>query len=328
MERACSWLWVFVLLAFWSRSASAESAEQAAAARVLFDEGRSLAAEGRHGEACPKFEESLRLDFGIGTQFNLADCWEQTGRTASAWALFLEVARAAREGGQLDREAVANERAASVAQRLSKLVIRVSAAAKGIRVSRDGVVLGEAVWGVAVPVDPGTYTVEAHAPGRSTWSASVSVPELAGETVVTVPELASLERAAGTAPNDEARLTEDSATSSSGGHSALLVSGIATGVMAAGTAVTGVLYSTRKSDYDTANGSGEPSRFEKKEAAHDMGVANLAFAGATVVGAGVTVALWLLSDTTSSAEASSKEPSLGLTLNPTTSGVTFQGVFD
>src|SRR5262245_32588034 len=76
------------------RRAVAQS--DSAGARALFAEGRALMDKDRYEEACPKFEESLRLDPGMGTQFNLAHCWEKLGRTASAWALFLDVAAAAR----------------------------------------------------------------------------------------------------------------------------------------------------------------------------------------------------------------------------------------
>src|SRR5687768_2018720 len=78
----------------------ARAQSDSAAARALFAEGRSLMEGERFAEACPKFEESLRLDDGMGTQFNLAHCWDKLGRTASAWALFLDVAAAARAGNQ------------------------------------------------------------------------------------------------------------------------------------------------------------------------------------------------------------------------------------
>src|SRR5688572_17830814 len=71
------------------RPAQAQSSSDSATARALFAEGRKLMGEKKYEDACPKFEESLRLDHGMGTQFNLAFCWEQLGRTASAWATFL-----------------------------------------------------------------------------------------------------------------------------------------------------------------------------------------------------------------------------------------------
>src|SRR5262245_59523757 len=69
-------------------------------ARTLFLEARELVKSGDFAKACPKFEASLKLKAGVGTKFNLADCWEKIGRTASARELFLRVAEAAREAKQ------------------------------------------------------------------------------------------------------------------------------------------------------------------------------------------------------------------------------------
>src|SRR5688572_18113756 len=59
-----------------SKPAKEAPVKEESEARKLFKEGRSLAAEGRHAEACPKFEQSLQLEAGVGTRFNLADCYE------------------------------------------------------------------------------------------------------------------------------------------------------------------------------------------------------------------------------------------------------------
>lgn len=86
-----------------------------ARARVLFDAARLLVKSGDYAEACPKFEQSLALDPGIGTEFNLADCLEHVGRTDRARGWFLDVAERAHAAGQTDREQVASERAAALA---------------------------------------------------------------------------------------------------------------------------------------------------------------------------------------------------------------------
>src|SRR5207245_4895145 len=89
--------------------------------------GKKLRAEGKVAEACPKFAESNRLDAGIGTMLYLADCYEKSGQTASAWAQFREVASlAARQGDP--REKIARERVARLEPKLSKLSVSVSAA--------------------------------------------------------------------------------------------------------------------------------------------------------------------------------------------------------
>jgi hypothetical protein len=158
------------------------------AARTLFDEGRKLAAEKKYSAACPKFEESYKLDPGIGTLFNLADCWEHIGRTASAWVRFREVTEAAVRAGQADRERIARERAATLEPRLSRLVVDVKAGSS-VEVTKDGAPFGAAQWGTSLPVDPGPHTIEAREPSKQPWKKTVEVPPTAATTTVTVPPL-------------------------------------------------------------------------------------------------------------------------------------------
>jgi hypothetical protein len=145
-----------------------------AAAQALFAQARSLAKERRYAEACPKFEESLRLDYGMGTEFNLADCNENLGRLASAWSGFLNVAAGAKAKGQVERERVARARASALEPRLPKLVVEVPSPTPGLEVKRDGVILSYASWGVLVPVDPGVHRITATAPGTQTWETTVT----------------------------------------------------------------------------------------------------------------------------------------------------------
>jgi hypothetical protein len=151
-------------------------ADRVARAEALFDAGRALLKEGRAEEACPKLEESQRLDPGIGTQYNLAACYEQVGKLASAQTLFLQVADSARDSGQTQRERIARERAAQLEAKVSKLVIVVPALQDaGLHVERDGEELGRSEWNVAVPVDPGLHRVRASGPGLEEWSTDVQV---------------------------------------------------------------------------------------------------------------------------------------------------------
>ncbi|UQA62896.1 hypothetical protein [Polyangium aurulentum] len=149
-----------------------------AAAEALFDEGKTLMAEGRFAEACPKFAESQSLDAGVGTLLNLADCLEKVGRTASAWAEFRAAASAARAKGQDEREQIARARAKDLEPKLARLVVQPpSDMPQGLEIRRDGEPVGQALWGTAVPVDPGTHVVEAVAPGREPFKTVVEVPE-------------------------------------------------------------------------------------------------------------------------------------------------------
>ncbi|HSO35955.1 MAG TPA: hypothetical protein VLT33_25685 [Labilithrix sp.] len=148
-----------------------------AAAQVLFFDARQLMEKGKYTEACPKLEESLRLDAGVGTQFNLADCNEHVGKLASAWAGFLEVAAEAKAANQPDREKLARKRAAAIEPRLPKLIVEAPpVATPGLEVKRDGILVGAAAFGTAIPVDAGTHRVVATAPGKQ-WETTVQASE-------------------------------------------------------------------------------------------------------------------------------------------------------
>jgi hypothetical protein len=158
-----------------------------AAAQALFDEAKRLMAGGKYPEACPKLEESQRLDPGIGTQYNLAACYEALGRTASAWSLFLEVAGAAKAAGQTEREKVARQRAAALEPKLMRLAIAVPEGAPAdLQVSRDGVPVGKAQQGTPVPVDPGKHEVTASAEGSLAFRSSVELTDPGASETVTV----------------------------------------------------------------------------------------------------------------------------------------------
>jgi hypothetical protein len=167
------------------------SGDDVATAQLLFDDGRRLMGLGQYADACPKLEQSQRLAPAIGTEFNLADCWEHQGRLASAWAAFLDVAELTHKRGETDRERAARARAASLQPKLARLSIEVPAARRvgDLEVRRDGEVVREALWGVAVPVDAGDHRVEARATGRQPWSAMLHVTDGRAATIQ-MPELA------------------------------------------------------------------------------------------------------------------------------------------
>lgn len=158
-------------------------------AKQLFLDARKLVADGKYAEACPKLEESLRLELGVGTQFNLADCWEHIGRTASARALFLGAAASAKAAGQTDREQVLRDRATALEPRLSKLVIEVLATDKKLSVKRNDLPLEDDSWGKAIAIDPGKYVITARAPGKQTFEKQVEVTAATPLVTVQVPEL-------------------------------------------------------------------------------------------------------------------------------------------
>jgi hypothetical protein len=192
---------VFSIVLAWACPGRAEGAgDRIATAQGLYDAAAELMVAGKFGEACPKLEESQRLDPAMGTQFYLATCYESTGRPTKAWSLFLEVASAARAYGNAQREATARLRAAVLEPKLPRVTVVVadeSAKLRGLRVARDEAVLKPVVWGSPVPVDLGPHTVRVTAEGKAPWTATVTVRELGQRIEVQVPALVDRSAAVG-----------------------------------------------------------------------------------------------------------------------------------
>jgi tetratricopeptide (TPR) repeat protein len=176
---------LFVFLVGLGRSAHAADASPA---ETLFVEGNALAAAGRYGEACPRLAESQRLEPAVGTEFNLADCYEHLGRTATAFTLFEDVAKIARAAGKFERERLAKERALALAPRLARLRVVVAKAAPGQEVTDDGAKMAAERWGTPVPIDPGAHRLAASAPNRMPWEGTVTAAE-GVTTEITIPPL-------------------------------------------------------------------------------------------------------------------------------------------
>ena len=247
----------FLAAAMLSTTASAEDAPAAlvSPARALFKEARELASHGDYRTACPKFEQSLALESGLGTQFNLADCWEHIGRTASAQALFIGAAASAKAAGQADREQVLRDRAAALDPRIARLVIEVSDPDPKLIVKRGALPLDSDAYGKAKAVDPGSYEIIAKAPGKKTWTKKVEVA--AGSAIVTVevPKLEdeSAEAAAPAKESEKQKLSPEPTAPpqpASGHRAGLAVYGLA-GVAVVGFTVGTVMaikYSNANSD--------------------------------------------------------------------------------
>jgi hypothetical protein len=159
---------------------AADEETASALALALFREGRALVESGRISEACPKFRESLKLEFALGTLLNLAECEAAAGRTATAWARFGELEERARRAGQTDRESYAKGKKEELALRLPKLEIQVVPAGTKIdRVVIDDAEVGPESLGTPLPVNPGEVKVTVWS-GRRAFESSRTIPDAAG----------------------------------------------------------------------------------------------------------------------------------------------------
>jgi hypothetical protein len=269
-------------------------AENQAAARALFDDGRALVKSGNAAEACPKFEGAMHLYPSGGIALNLADCYEKLGRTASAWTEFGEAASLADRTNRPDDAAEARRRQTALEGKLTRLVIHVPRTIAGLSITRDGAELPAAAWDLPIPVDPGSHEIRAEAPGRAPWIQSVSASGPGQTTSVEVPTLVPVPPTA--PPRVEPAQTSSATTptippsgeagGSSGGRIAgwvLVGSGVALGIAG------GALWGVGLNNAYQARNSGETSLPSSAVTLYDIGIGGVIVGGLAAAGGVILV---------------------------------------
>jgi tetratricopeptide (TPR) repeat protein len=180
---------MIVMISVVAGRAHAQSNDTSSLAEQLFNQARDLAKAGKWAEACPKFEASLRYDPALGTRLNLATCYEQIDKLASAWGLYRESIDLAKKAGDSKRRDYAQSQAAALEPRLAKLTI--SAPAKppaGLVVTRDGTQIEPGALGIPLYVDAGKHEITASAPGFDAFAQTITAVDGKSETLV-IPAL-------------------------------------------------------------------------------------------------------------------------------------------
>ena len=309
-------------------------------AESLFQAGKSLMAEGKYDQACPKFVESQKQDPSPGTLLNLGKCHEAQGKTASAWAEYTEAAAMARAMGRAEQETAANERATALEPKLSKLKIDAPPSEiAGLTVKRDGAPTGTSSLGIAIPVDPGDHAIEASAPGYKTWTGKITVGKDGDQKTIAIPALEKGEDpAAGGAPpsTGTGSAPNEYAADTGGGGSSRKTIGFAVagaGVVFIGLgAVFGLMASSQASSAEddktlcpnkqcTKAGRDEIDGAETKALISTIGFA----AGVVAVGAGVVLIVTAPKKTASAGAA--RYASITPAVGPTGGGAMLTGSF-
>jgi hypothetical protein len=126
----------------------------------LFKKGQKLLGEKRYAEACTAFEESDRIDPEIGAKLNVARCYQEWGKLATAWRWFTDAEQMASAAGDkrtpkihaliedIDRDV----------PRLT-LVLPPDAITDHLVIQLDGVEIALATVGDERRVDPGPHEV-------------------------------------------------------------------------------------------------------------------------------------------------------------------------
>jgi hypothetical protein len=195
-------------------------------------------------------------------------------------------------------------------------------------------------WGVPIPIDSGTHTVEAEAPGYKTWSTDIDVPQDGALVTVAVPALepapvqaapapASPAPAAAPAPAPEAAAPGPEAPSGSVGSGQRLAGLVLGGVGIAGLGASAVFAVLAKNTYNQSLNDCEPGNpgacsstgvSQRNSARTDGDIASIAFGvGAAALVGGAIV--WLTAPRPSSTGAAS------IVVAPTLGGAVVRGAF-
>jgi tetratricopeptide (TPR) repeat protein len=105
---------------------SAAFADKASKARAdkLFEDGRNYLASKEYKLACTAFEQSQQADPAIGTQLNIALCYEEWGKLAKAYKAYVEAARQAKAKKD-NREKVARKKVTEIEPKLARLRVSI-----------------------------------------------------------------------------------------------------------------------------------------------------------------------------------------------------------
>jgi len=174
--------------------ASAQSSEPSAhtVAVDMFDAGDALMKSGRIHEACPKYAESYRLDPRVGALLHWADCLEQDGKLASAYAAFRDAVELTERSADLRRDYVV-ARVRSLEPRLSRIIIDApkDGLPQDATIQLDSLRIVASGLGVGIAVDPGEHSVRVTAPGFAPFTSLLVV---SGEGQVQTVPIPTLER--------------------------------------------------------------------------------------------------------------------------------------
>ncbi|WP_394841064.1 hypothetical protein LZC95_28810 [Pendulispora brunnea] len=173
----------------------AAAQETASPAETLYREGQRLLEAGSVREACIKLAESQRIEPATGTLINLATCHEKEGKTATAWMEFNRVIQEAERTNRKDRVKFAREHAVVLEQKLRKAVITLRGTQPGRVIRFAGQEFQGSISGTPVPVDPGEQEIVVSAPGKKTWTQSVTLAEGPGTSTFEVPPLEDAQEA-------------------------------------------------------------------------------------------------------------------------------------
>ncbi len=142
----------------------------------LFKDGQDLMKAQKFADACPKFEDSQKLDAQLGTVLNLAFCREKLGSTWLSWLAYRDAELRAESASKRDRAEFARQHLSELEKTLPRLVLDCGADRVEELTVEERVVPG-ASNGQPFTAEPGRRTFKFGRSGRKPGASEVIVQE-------------------------------------------------------------------------------------------------------------------------------------------------------
>jgi hypothetical protein len=282
-----------LVVGLWANAAAAEpSAADVKEARVRYDRAIKLYRQRAYESALVEFQKAYELAPSYRIDYNIAQVYQELGDPAGAMR---SLHRHLRDGGdQLtgSKRKRAEQELAGLRTKVAELVIQTNL--EGAEVTVNEVVLGTTPLSDQVWVNPGRHRVQVTYPGRI--PAGKVIAAVGGETVEV--EFTLVDPAL-PAPRPAPVVTRPAVTSSPEPRrepAPTWIGWTATGVLAAGAVVTGVLHLSAKNDYEAERdslGSDPGAKQDALVAAHgrasNYALATDILAATALVAGGVTL---------------------------------------
>jgi len=124
----------------------------------LFKQGKKLMGDKKYADACNAFEESFKLDPGIGAQMNVAKCYEEWGKIGRAYLAYQTAEKMAKDAKDTRVDKI-HEFVVALDTQVPRLTIKLPKdAPKDLKVTLD--LKAVTAFGEAFVVDPGPHTIE------------------------------------------------------------------------------------------------------------------------------------------------------------------------
>jgi tetratricopeptide (TPR) repeat protein len=146
-------------------------------AEKLFQDGRNYLAAKEYALACTAFEQSQESDPAIGTQLNIALCYEEWGKFTMAYRAYVEAERLATEKKD-NRAAGAKKKVDELGPKVPRLIVEIPADADIATVFLlDGKEIDKAKLSGEQMLELGKHTIVARVPGRPAKETAIDLKE-------------------------------------------------------------------------------------------------------------------------------------------------------